>query len=329
MTFSLDVCSQVLSRSYVRSTSVFASLWQSVRIVHSMSGVFSVAIRPTPVKRAGDLWRMNTKNDYVKGEEGLVNWAPRGVSLIRDHIAAKRRKHRLAEIEQAQPILNRISFPVTSTPEVPSTNGTSPPEAEDGGESERNFSEHDQALLEKYISLWKLCQDPTARILTPSNVEPPSNGVPLTSPSDSELTPHLLATISLVPKNATILKGGYLLTPSLDSSRWVRRFVELRRPYLYVHSVPDGEEVFVVSLKNSRVDHQPQIAKLLKRDAGNGRGRAGDRGDEDRVFAIYGTDNTWLFKARSEREKVDWIFRIDQSYFGGSGSASGDEDDGF
>jgi kinesin family protein 1 len=43
------------------------------------------------------------------------------------------------------------------------------------------------------------------------------------------------------------------------------------------------------------------------------------------VFAIYGTDNTWLFAARSERDKMEWIFRIDQSYFpnGESGSAEG------
>jgi kinesin family protein 1 len=111
----------------------------------------------------------------------------------------------------------------------------------------------------------------------------------------------------------------------------VRRFVELRRPYLYVHSVPDGEEVGIVSLRNSRVDSRPEIARLLQRSAngtppsgGGQRGRAGER-DEETVFAVYGTDNTWLFKARSEREKVEWIWRVDQSYFGsatGSGSES-------
>ena len=41
------------------------------------------------------------------------------------------------------------------------------------------------------------------------------------------------------------------------------------------------------------------------------------------VFAIYGTDNTWLFAARSERDKMDWIFRIDQTYLSNSESASG------
>jgi len=275
---------------------------------------------------------MNTQNNYVKGEEGLTNWTPRGISLIRDHIAAKRRKERLAEIESAQKLFNRITYPTPAVSACPPAIETPSPENQ-GPEPERHFSEQEKALVEKYVGLWKLCQDPTARILTPANVEPPSNGSPSTPPSDPELTPNLLATISLVTKNPTVLKGGYLLTPSLDSTRWVRRFVELRRPYLHIHSVPDGEEVCVVSLRNSRVDHNPQIAKLLRRDGastpngnGNGRGRAGER-DEERVFAVYGTDNTWLFKAKSEREKVEWIFKIDQSYFGG-GSGSGSGDDG-
>ncbi|KAK0109347.1 kinesin-like protein Klp8 [Cadophora gregata f. sp. sojae] len=322
MTFSIDVWGQILSRSYVRSTSMFASLWQTVRIVHATSGIFSVAVRPTPVKRAGDLWRMNTQNDFVKGEEGLTNWTPRGVSLIRDYIAAKRRKQRHAEIEAAQPLLSRITFPKASA--SPATNGDTPPaEAEASGPT---LSDHDKEILERYLKLWKLCQDPITNILTPTNVEPPSTGAPPTQ-AQAPTSPHLLATVSQVTKNPTILKGGYLLTPSADSSRWVRRFVELRRPYMHIHSVPDGEEVCVVSLRNSRVDHQPQIARLLRRDGengggANGRGRA-QTNDEDRVFAVYGTDNTWLFKARSEREKVEWIFKIDQSYFGGSGSGSG------
>jgi kinesin family protein 1 len=326
LTFSIDLQSQILSISYVRSTSMFASLWQSVRIVHSTSGVFSIAVRPSPVKRAGDLWRMNTQGDYVKGEEGLVNWAPRGVSLIRDHIAAKRRKHRMAEIEAAQPLLNRISFPTVSKKSL-TTNGTSTPSKE---ATEPTMSDNDKALLEKYLQLWTLLPDPITRILTPTNTEPPTippSTVPYSSSSHSQPLPSrptLLATLSLVPKNPTLLKGGYLLTPSADSTRWVRRFVELRRPYLHVHSV-EGEEVGVVGLSNSRIDSQPEIARLLQREvngkAVNGRGRAGER-DEEKVFAIYGTDNTWLFKARSERDKVEWIWRVDQSYFGSGDDSS-------
>ncbi len=187
--------------------------------------------------------------------------------------------------------------------------------------------------------------------------------------------------------------------PNADSTRWVKRFVELRRPYLHVHSVGDGEEVGVVSLRNARVDGQPGILGLLNlhgsynnggsnNHSGEGdaagwmspsssRGRSPDPGSgsaggretpshggggggtgrliaslwpgsggggggggglggspnggvsrlserlQAGVFAVYGTDNTWLFAARSERDKMDWIGKIDQSFAMGSGSGSG------
>ncbi|EDO02382.1 hypothetical protein SS1G_04858 [Sclerotinia sclerotiorum 1980 UF-70] len=59
----------------------------------------------------------------------------------------------------------------------------------------------------------------------------------------------------------------------------------------------------------------------------------GDRGREieETVFAVYGTNNTWLFRARNEREKVEWIWKIDQGYFssggrGGNGNGGGRDD---
>lgn len=144
----------------------------------------------------------------------------------------------------------------------------------------------------------------------------------------------------------------------------MKRFVELRRPYLHIHSASDGDEVALVSLRNSRVDSQPGILGLLhgpddydtspgqnggadftpghRRTAsgrvistiwtgsgnnGNGGGGPGLQRLSERmqaaVFAIYGTDNTWLFAARSERDKMDWIFRIDQTYMSAGDSVPG------
>lgn len=304
MKFVLDVCSQILSRSYVRQTSMFASLWQSVRIVHSTAGIFSVSVRPAPIKRVGDLWRMNTQHNYVKGEEALTNWTPRGVSLVHDFINAKKRRRRLAELEAVKAFLNPESLTVSGRL------------ATENSEAEES-SDNEEALLNKFLKLWTTPKHPVETLLRNKNTEPPVNGAsdPTSGP------PRLTAAVSMVAKNATVLKGGYLLTPSSDSTRWVKRFVELRRPYLHIHSVPDGEEVNIVSLRNSRIDHQPQIAKLLRRE---GRFR------EETVFAIYGTDNTWLFASRNERDKVEWIFKIDQAYFGsGSGSGSGDDVEDF
>ncbi|KFZ23437.1 hypothetical protein V502_02072 [Pseudogymnoascus sp. VKM F-4520 (FW-2644)] len=298
MTFSLNVASQVLSRAYVRNQSMFAALWQSVRIVHSTSAIFSICIRPMPVKKVGDLWRMNTQHDYVKGEENLTGWTPRGVSLVHDFINSRRRRERSAEIEAAKAFYSAEELKVESK------------KSDDEEEVPLN-----EELIRNVLKLWTVSTGPIENLLRNANIEPPTDG-PVEPNPDSAI--RLTASVALIQRSTQILKGGYLLVPSLDSSKWVRRFVELRRPYLHIHSIPEGEEIGIVNLRNSRVDHQPQIAKLLRQD-GKGRDR------KETVFAIYGTDNTWLFAARSEREKVDWIFKIDQAYFG-SGNGSADED---
>ncbi|KAB8288503.1 hypothetical protein EYC80_010168 [Monilinia laxa] len=490
MTFTMDVCSQIMSRNYVRSTSMFSSLFQSIRIVHSMTSIYSISVRPMAVKRAGDLWRMNTSGDYVKGEEALTNWTPRGVSLVKDFIIARRRKQRLVELDAAQPLLRRIaSLPtpigkptkvildrdpteIPLPPSPPATNGEFPSiekvlpsslngdalstngdlevnddttehtvtetdansklqdqsQEQEQSQDQSEYNPHQIALLQKFTKFFHLCRDPSTTILTPTNVEPPKNGSPApsllhtnsftsnTSRSDSPRPsnfssslhpstansrqtsrsrqtsparhvppnptplPQHLATVSHIKKNAALLKGGYLLVPSADSTKWIRRFVELRRPYLHIHAAGgsnNGEEVNVVGLRNARVDHSPEIAKLLQNSSQNssrtsspaagqqtsswtsgiggiygGRGRSGstssimgyggrangpgDRGREieECVFAIYGTNNTWLFRARNEREKVEWIWKIDQAYFssgGRSGNGNGNSrgrDDG-
>ncbi|KAK6214626.1 hypothetical protein LQW54_004134 [Pestalotiopsis sp. IQ-011] len=425
MKFTTNIFCQILGRTFIRQASMLSALWQQVRIVHSSSAIYTLTMRPAPIKRVGDLWRMNSQHGYVKGEENLNNWSPRGVSLIGDFIAAQKKRKRIAEIGAAQIFLKKIglpepknppeedehqsesdefspipkgndddsihallndtpqsSRPSTPTPEHPKDTGdgegaeevdeaaaaeeaTTEHTAEDAVPEEpveepapkSDFGEHEALILKKCLKLWSSYPDPVMQILSPENTAPPADGVA----PETSTPPALITTIVRVPKNPKVLKGGYLLVPNNDSSKWVKRFVELRRPYIHIHSATDGDEVAIVSLRNSRVDSQPEILALFSgqdphdyEDEGSVSGdfRPGHRrtssgrivssiwtgsggssagpglgGLSERlqagVFAVYGTDNTWLFAARNEREKLDWIFRIDQSYFSGTGSASG------
>ncbi|KAF2875050.1 kinesin family protein-like protein [Massariosphaeria phaeospora] len=314
MVFTLDLSLQIRSRKFVRETSIFARLWNQTRVIHSTVGIFSVTIRPTSVKRATDLWRMNTLGDYIKGEEHLSGWTPRGVSLVRDFISTEKRRRRIAEIETARSVLS--SKALTS---FPSSTPTS------------TFDDRQAALLTRVIHLWQTKKEPAEIILNPTNLEPPTNGAAFATqpPSPSPTPPSLTATVRFVSKNPNLLKGGYLLTPDVTNSRWIRRFVELRKPYLHIYSV-EGDELNAINLSNSRVDHSPHIARLLSGGGGAGahangiavaqRGQAGDT-----VWAVFARSNTYIFRARSEREKIEWILRIDQSYFSSSGEETPDE----
>ncbi|KAJ9669042.1 hypothetical protein H2201_000868 [Coniosporium apollinis] len=294
--FSLDLTVQIQSRSRVQPTSKFMKLlWNpTVRILYSTTGIFSLALRPTAAKRAVDLWRMDTQHGYVAGEELLNGWTPRGVSLIRDFIALRRRRVRTYEVETTRCILGRRALTVFSGTE---------PVAHD------TLTERQEQLLRKVLALWHTKKDIGEAILRPSNTDPPPDGA--VSAANNGTTPRdLVAEVSYIPKNPDVLKAGYLACLDDTNTRWVRRFVEFRKPYLHLYAVPEGNEINAINLANARIDHEPQVAKLLRRP---------------NIFAVFAPGNSFLFAAGSIRDRTEWIFRIDQSFVNSESSASEDD----
>ncbi|CAG7928992.1 unnamed protein product [Penicillium olsonii] len=308
--FEADQTIQIQGRTYVRQQSMFKQFWNSIRVVHSTTCMYSLVIRPISAKRAADLWRMNTQNDYVKGEELLVAWAPRKVSLVRDYIANRKRRQRVAELHAARGALSAGSLIAS-----PARSGLSTPSRGSA------LNERKSKLLRKYLELWSLKQDPTEKILVRGNTEPPTDGA-AQRPTPNinglsnkiSLKPRFVATIQTLPKAPDALKTGYVLTPDDTNNVWVRRFVELRRPYLHIYSVPEGDEINAINLRNARVDHAPDFARLLD-GSGAGSDRSLSAKGRPNVFAVYGTQNTFLFATRTEAQKVEWILKIDESYF--------------
>ena len=305
MVFSLDLALQIRSRTYMRQVSLFSfsNFFAQQRVIHSTVGIFSIAIRPTSVKRATDLWRMNTSGDYIKGEEHLSGWTPRGVSLVRDYLSLQKRRQRISEIETARSVLS--SRALTTFPANTSLSA---------------LDDRQKELLSRVIGLWNSKKAPAEVILNSTNLEPPTNGAAFAprSPSPSpHRAPSLVATVRFVPKNPDLLKSSYLLCPDPTNTRWVRRFVELRRPYLHIYSA-EGDELNAINLTNARVDHSPQIARLLTGAVADVGGKGSGVGDM--VWAVFAKSNTYVFRARSEREKIEWILRIDQSYFSSENS---------
>jgi kinesin family protein 1 len=118
-----------------------------------------------------------------------------------------------------------------------------------------------------------------------------------------------------------------VLTPDDTNNVWVRRFVELRRPYLHIYSVPEGDEINAINLRNSRVDHAPDFARLLD-GSGAGADHSLSAKGRPNIFAVYGTQNTFLFATRTEAQKVEWILKIDESYFNSHSPSAAASSDG-
>lgn len=287
--FSMDVAIQIRPRTFIRAPSLLTHFWNQTHAAHSITGNFALTIKPNPIESAMDLWRMDTQYEFVKGEESLNGWMPRGVSLIRDYVQLRRQQFRAIDVEATKSVFGSEGLAIDN--KAVSENVIS--------------TDKQKKLLEKYVQAWRHNPaDPSTKILNNTNTEPPRDGAPPTKAEMPVRDTTLSATITFQAKNPSLLKAGYLLAPDPSQTRWIRRYVELRRPFLHVHSVPDGDELNAINLTNSRVDHQPHIAQLLQRS----------QTSKLNVFAIYARENTFLFATRSEREKIEWVLRLDESY---------------
>ncbi|KAI6869785.1 hypothetical protein KC334_g19167, partial [Hortaea werneckii] len=63
------------------------------------------------------------------------------------------------------------------------------------------------------------------------------------------------------------------------------------------------DEINTVNLTNSRIDAEPQVAKLLQRE-----------NVRLEVWAVYATNKAWLFACRNEKERGEWIWAVDRAY---------------
>jgi kinesin family protein 1 len=315
MAFSIEQHLRILPRSYLRPTNILKAFWNQIRITHSTDGVFSVAVRPISAKRAADLWRLDTAKDYINGEELLGSWSPRGISLVKDYMLARQKRRQLAEIEAAKGILGNRKLSVGRN----IRSRTPSPSQPDARQEE---------ILRKYVDLWRKpipsMSNPIFDTNGTSNGEDGSARQPhhLSAASSPTKRPvgktRYVATVTHQPKNPMSFKSGYLLMPSesQDSSRthmqWKRRFVDLRPPYLHIHSVPDGDAINAINLTHARIDRDPDFKRLL------GSVSADDSPSKNNglthVFAVYGEQNTFLFAARNETARSEWVLAIDQSY---------------
>ncbi|KAL9098319.1 MAG: hypothetical protein Q9163_006002 [Psora crenata] len=335
MTFTLLQNLQIHSRSWLRPQSMFKQLWKTIRIVHYTSGIFFVTLSPASTKRAIDIWRMDSQNAYVKGEENLTNWQPRGISLIHDYARFQRARRRATEVEAAKVFLRRRHLAVA--------------EHIHGDSVDQELTAHEKGLLEKSLTLWTSA--PSSEKLTiPQNLGlqaadhasfppfTPNTQPPASNDTSKPSSPPLTATITLHPKNPILIKSSFLLTPitshnsnaaittrnraTTTSITWLRQFAELRPPYLHLYAVPSGNEAATINLRNARIDIDPPIQRLLDPiTTPNGsvvnnspKTSAGRRN----IWAVYARGSSWIFAARSEEDKSRWVLAIDEAFLGGT-----------
>ncbi|KAG0202571.1 kinesin-like protein Klp8 [Mortierella sp. GBA30] len=306
--FQMDVATQIQDRE-ARAPSKLTSFLASTRILSRMSGLFLLNLKPIVTKKASELWRMNTAGKYVRGEEFLEGWKPRGVSLVTGFSSRTMLIKRQEEVEKTRQLLQLQCIVVPeSTPEVNDNSSENATAALEGdGVADRNpkedstdldhLDQHSLELLQKVMKLW------SRKPLTADEMLQNSHAA---DSEDSEIStgsrpvPRFQSEVKFVTKSDNVSKKGYLHYPESKDDVWVKRWFVIRRPYMYIYaSSSETEELAVVNLTHVRVDYKRDLEEMLNRQF---------------VFALYTANNAYLMQAYSREEMCSWLNNLDQFF---------------
>ncbi|TFY53427.1 hypothetical protein EVG20_g10118 [Dentipellis fragilis] len=228
-----------------------------------------------------DLWRLDTSEKYVRGEEALGTWKARGISIVEDYSKLVTMENRAADVQAVRVILATTPYGA-HTPQ----SGT----AVWGSEE----------VLQKSLELWQkkfghrgeivLSQEPseTEESVKSAGKDDRESGEPL----------QLISTTKLVPRSDVPTKKGHLMI-LLDASQdvWERRWFVLRRPYLHVYKHSNElEEVSVISLNGVNVESNPEMETLLGKQY---------------TFTLFTASNSHALAAPSLKELQSWTSKLD------------------
>uniref|UniRef100_A0A672SUY2 plus-end-directed kinesin ATPase n=1 Tax=Sinocyclocheilus grahami TaxID=75366 RepID=A0A672SUY2_SINGR len=249
---------------------------------------------------------LDTSVAYVRGEENLAGWRPRSDSLILDHQWELEKLSLLQEVEktrhylllreklEASLLLGQDSFcgkdlmdsPKASSPvinPVVSLCLDSPNERQRELAAKVNLSEMSASLLRDSSSSPLSTLTPSSTC--PSLVDGHYGSPDVRSVYFQHKTQESLPIVS---------KKGYLHFLEPHTSGWVKRYIVVRRPYVYLYrSERDCVERAIINLSSAQVEYSEDQQAMLR---------------APNTFAVCTEHRNILLQAANDKEMHDWLY---------------------
>uniref|UniRef100_A0A8C8BTE6 plus-end-directed kinesin ATPase n=1 Tax=Otus sunia TaxID=257818 RepID=A0A8C8BTE6_9STRI len=227
---------------------------------------------------------LDTSVAYVRGEENLAGWRPRSDSLILDHQWELEKLSLLQEVRVWA--RNRPSCAICSTaPRPAGVSGIPHPGVRTSTPPQ---------LSEMSVTLMR---DPSMPALGVTTLTPSS-----TCPSLVEGRYNAMeVSRAAVPLGHSpsrwvpiVSKKGYLHFLEPHTNGWVKRFVVVRRPYVYIYnSDKDAVERAILNLSKAQVEYSEDQQAMLK---------------TPNTFAVCTEHRGILLQASSDKDMHDWLY---------------------
>lgn len=102
--FKMDIAVTMTGRE-ARPPSKFLSFIGSSKVLSKTTAVFSVKLTPPLTRSPKDLWRLDTSEKYVHGEDILGSFKPRGISVVNDYARLVSTEQRAADVQAIKVVL--------------------------------------------------------------------------------------------------------------------------------------------------------------------------------------------------------------------------------
>ena len=104
---STDIAITIQIRD-ARPPSKLLTFLGSTKILSKTSTVSHVRLTPPLTRLAKDLWRLDTTEKYVRGEEALGSWRPRGITTVGDCSKLVTMERRAADVQATRVVLGSM-----------------------------------------------------------------------------------------------------------------------------------------------------------------------------------------------------------------------------
>ncbi|XP_063696569.1 kinesin-like protein unc-104 isoform X4 [Culicoides brevitarsis] len=324
-----------------------------------LSGVYELSLRRASEAGSPGVQRrqrrvLDTSSTYVRGEENLHGWRPRGDSLIFDHQWELEKLTRLEEVGRVRHFLSlreRLGMDTTPNPTTKTEKdvcnmaaraGQSPvhmmippspqtPVKETQDLPERELTPQEQELVLKCVKLiqgriGKDDKEPNNKNTLQVDASPADEGcadmtasyisgnsIDLCSPERADvpnvwgeapapvISPELplrlyVPELEEIRVSPIVARKGYLNVLEHGGSGWKKRWVIVRRPYVFIHrSEKDPVERAVLNLATAQVECSEDQAAMIK---------------VPNTFSVVTKHRGYLLQTLVDKEVHDWLYAI-------------------
>uniref|UniRef100_A0A3Q2WAL9 plus-end-directed kinesin ATPase n=1 Tax=Haplochromis burtoni TaxID=8153 RepID=A0A3Q2WAL9_HAPBU len=221
---------------------------------------------------------LDTSVAYVRGEENLAGWRPRSDSLILDHQWELEKLSLLQEVEKTRHYLllrEKLEATLHAGQDALYKNGDIIDFAKSPvlSHSPSSSPAPDSPNQRQRELAAKVTAAPLISILHPASYS---------------------FCISFNMRSPIVSKKGYLHFLEPHTSGWVRRFVVVRRPYVYLYrSERDSVERAIINLSSAKVEYSEDKQTLLR---------------TPNTFAVCTEHRGILLQAANDKEMHDWLY---------------------